>query len=468
MASEPPHTYSAFISYSRKDEVFVTRLLKQLERYRIPRSFRTNGGKFRIFRDTEDAGVGELTDVLRKALDASDYLIIVCSPDARRSNFVALEIDYFANTKGPNSIIPILVAGRPNVEVTNENELQDKAIPDALYKHFEEPLAADFRSKEGDGFFTKRQRAREARFQVIAKLLGTEKTEKLVRRHQWRRLAILSLTIMVLLGAAGATGSAAWMAKEGVTVQYAGSIVLARLHLIDVLEPEMVSIPGGTFQQGDVNGRGGTTEKPLRPVTLNSFAMGKFEVTFEEYDQYVESTGRRRPEDYGWGREGRPVINVSWEEAVAYSKWLSKATGKHYRLPTESEWEYAARSRDKDDIWSGTSVGERIKDYVVYKASRTETVGENLGRKPNALGLYDMSGNVWEWVEDCWHDNYEGAPHDGLAWLQAHGSVCLRRVIRGGSWRHINLEILRTSERYRSNPIDHFTDVGFRLAQDIE
>ncbi len=143
------------------------------------------------------------------------------------------------------------------------------------------------------------------------------------------------------------------MERQGVTLKYASSIVLARLHVVSVAEPAMVPISGGSYQQGDIHGRGDESEQPVRPVTIKPFAIGKYEVTFEEYDHYVELTGGRSPSDQSWGRENRPVINVSWDDAMAYATWLSQATGNHYRLPTESEWEYAARSGGNDETLAG-------------------------------------------------------------------------------------------------------------------
>ena len=180
-------------------------------------------------------------------------------------------------------------------------------------------------------------------------------------------------------------------------------------------------------------------------------------------------TDRRRPDDESWDSNKRPVINVSWEDAVAYAKWLSLATGKSYRLLTESEWEYAARSEGKDHVWSGTSDEEELKEYAVYAANsnkRTATVGENAGRKHNALGLYDMSGNVWEWVEDCWHEDYTDAPSDGSAWLEGENGDCGYRVIRGGSW-YSKPTNLRSSHRNQGTTGNLYDTVGFRLAQDI-
>jgi formylglycine-generating enzyme required for sulfatase activity len=158
------------------------------------------------------------------------------------------------------------------------------------------------------------------------------------------------------------------------------------------------------------------------------------------------------------------VIHVSWNEAVEYAKRLSAQTGKSYRLPTEAEWEYAERSGGEDDIWDGTSDEMQLAEYAVFRKSQTETVGS---RKPNGLGLYDMSGNVWEWVEDCWHPNYTGAPTDGSAWLEAGGGHCGQRVVRGGSWYDFPV-LLRSSFRLGYLADTRYNFLGFRLAQDIE
>ena len=235
------------------------------------------------------------------------------------------------------------------------------------------------------------------------------------------------------------------------------------------LAPDMQPLAAGRLQQGDTQGRGDQFEKPQHQVTLKSFAMGKFEVTFEEYDRFAVATGRLFPGDQGWGRGKRPVINVSWDEAKAYAEWLSKQTGKRYRLPTESEWEYAARSKGQDDLWAGTSTEEKLTEYAVYaknSENRTALVGPDQGRKPNAIGLYDMSGNVFEWVEDCWHDTYEQAPTDGAAWLETGNGNCQQRVVRGGSWGG-EPEDLRASYRARYGTVTRFYGLGFRLVQDI-
>ncbi|MEP6933853.1 MAG: SUMF1/EgtB/PvdO family nonheme iron enzyme [Nitrospirota bacterium] len=236
------------------------------------------------------------------------------------------------------------------------------------------------------------------------------------------------------------------------------------------LLPEMQPVAAGNFKQGDTRGRGEADEKPVRDVRVKSFAMGKFEVTFDEYDRFAIAENKPFPSDQGWGRGRQPVINVSWDDATAYAKWLSIETGKSYRLPTESQWEYAARSEGRDELWAGTSDEKRLADYAVYVANsqnRTAPVGIDQGRKPNAIDLYDMSGNVFEWVEDCWHGNYKDAPTDGEpAWLEANAGDCQARVLRGGSWFNSPVS-LRVSYRFWLDAVNRNYFIGFRLAQDI-
>ena len=181
--------------------------------------------------------------------------------------------------------------------------------------------------------------------------------------------------------------------------------------------PEMIVIPAGTFHMGDTHGIGTDFEKPVHAVHFpTAFALERYQVTFDEYDKFAKVTRRALPEDHGWGRGRRPVINVSWEDARDYAEWLLGQTGGRYRLPTEAEWEYAAKIGGENEIWAGTSHSKDLAGYSVFSKGQTEPVGS---RKPNGIGLHDMSGNVWEWVEDCWHENYDGAPKDGSAWLEA-------------------------------------------------
>jgi formylglycine-generating enzyme required for sulfatase activity len=223
----------------------------------------------------------------------------------------------------------------------------------------------------------------------------------------------------------------------------------------------MVVIPVGSFQMGSNDGD--DVENPVHPVRLKSFAIGRYEVTFDEYDQFAEALGKLKPDDNDWGRGKRPVINISWEDAVAYALWLSTVTGKHYRLPTEAEWEYAARAGTTSDYyWDGQGEAKDFAWFYENSEAKTQPVGK---KKPNAFGLYDMSGNVWEWVQDCWHDNYDKAPGDGSAWQEPDNGDCPRRVVRGGSWFYRPAG-LRSPNRSWGSPDYRGTIIGFRLAKD--
>ncbi|MCP3897296.1 SUMF1/EgtB/PvdO family nonheme iron enzyme, partial [Moraxella sp.] len=175
------------------------------------------------------------------------------------------------------------------------------------------------------------------------------------------------------------------------------------------LGPEMVRIPAGRFRMGDIQGGGDGDEKPVHRVSVSEFAMGRYEVTFAEYDKFAQATGRKKPDDEGWGRGNRPVINVSWDDAVAYAKWLSQQTGKQYRLPTEAEWEYAARAGTETQYWWGNEIGQNraVCDACGSRWDNKQTapVGSFAA---NPFSLYDTVGNVWEWTCSEYEDKYSG------------------------------------------------------------
>lgn len=281
------------------------------------------------------------------------------------------------------------------------------------------------------------------------------------RRATWIQTGVIGVLILLV----GGIGAWLWReGQQGLTVEQAVLRAASKLTSIHVM-PAMETVAGGTFRQGDTHGKGNQAEQPVHTVAIKGFAIGKFEVTFEEYERFALATDRLPlPNDQSWGRGRRPVINVSWENARAYAAWLSQQTGKRYRLPTEAEWEYAARSGGKEEVWVGTSKEEELDQYAVFRAERTAVVG---GKKPNSLGLYDLSGNVYEWVEDCWHNNYTGAPTDGSAWLEADGGDCKVRVFRGGSWL-TGPGNLRASGRTGYGPGNRYDLLGFRLVQDMD
>ncbi len=229
-------------------------------------------------------------------------------------------------------------------------------------------------------------------------------------------------------------------------------------------QPEMVEIPAGRFKMGCVARGCGNNERPAHEVTVKAFALSKYEVTFEEYDLFTDMTGRERADDRGFGRGRRPVINITWEDAVAYAAWLSEQTGKSYRLPSEAEWEYAARAGTVTRFSWGNDAGRNRANCngcgSEWDNEQTAPVGSFAA---NGWGLYDMHGNVWEWTQDCYNNRYAGAPTDGSAW---ESGICSVRVLRGGAW-YIDPWFLRSSYRESLNIIAGSFYVGFRIAQSL-
>ena len=231
--------------------------------------------------------------------------------------------------------------------------------------------------------------------------------------------------------------------------------------------PLMVVLPTGRFSMGCLSNDSDCddNEQPIHDVTLpNNFAIAVYEVTFAEYERYVQATGVRRPGDEGWGRGDRPVINLDWEEARAYARWLSEQTGRSYRLPTEAEWEYAARAGTTTKYsWGNRANYEQANYNSNDRWENTAPVGSF---PANGFGLYDMHGNVFEWTQDCWHGSYRGAPTNGQVWEGANGGDCDRRVVRGGSW-HGGPGLLRAAGRVSYRVSGRANVLGLRLVQDL-
>ena len=226
-------------------------------------------------------------------------------------------------------------------------------------------------------------------------------------------------------------------------------------------------IPAGSFRMGDIQGGGASYEKPVHRVRIKAFLLGKTEVTFAQWDACVAAGGcSHKPDDRGWGRGNRPVIYVSWKDITEqFIPWLNKITGKSYRLPTEAEWEYAARAGSESKYSWGNSIGRNKANCdgcgSRWDDSKTAPVASFAA---NAFGLYDMHGNLWEWTQDCWNGSYKGAPSDGTAWLSGN---CSRRVLRGGSW-YISPNILRSAFRNRYPSGDRNYYNGFRLSRTLD
>ncbi len=209
---------------------------------------------------------------------------------------------------------------------------------------------------------------------------------------------------------------------------------------------EMIAIPGGKFMMGSPEGEGYDREKPQHEVTVKPFFIGKYPITQTQYQQVMSHNPSRFKGDE------RPVERVSWEDAVEFCQRLSKQMGKEYRLPSEAEWEYACRAGTTTAYHFGESITEQLANYRTHE---TVPVGQF---PPNAFSLYDMHGNVWEWCQDDWHNNYKGAPTDGRAWLSRNSSI---KAIRGGSWNNYPRGC-RSAIRYVKTRDYRSINLGFR------
>ena len=233
--------------------------------------------------------------------------------------------------------------------------------------------------------------------------------------------------------------------------------------------PELVVVPSGSFDMGSPESEEGRydEEGPVHRVTFaRPFAVGVYEVTFGEWDACVSGRGcgGHRPDDEGWGRGKRPAINVSWDDAKAYVRWLSRKTGEEYRLLSEAEWEYVARAGTTTRYWWGNRIGRNRANCdgcgSRWDYEQTAPVGSF---SANPFGLHDVHGNVREWVEDCWNESYHGAPSDGSAW---ESGECRKRVLRGGSWNYEPRNLRSANRNWLTSGNRYYID-GFRVARTL-
>jgi len=219
-------------------------------------------------------------------------------------------------------------------------------------------------------------------------------------------------------------------------------------------KPALVLVKGGRFTMGGNQER---DEKPFHSVTLSSFRIGKYEVTVGQYKAFCTATGKLMPEPPSWGwQDNHPMVNVDYNDVVSYCSWLGKKYGGNWRLPTEAEWEYAARGGNKsvNYIYSGSNDLDEVGWYEDNAGDSTQAVG---CKKPNQLGIYDMSGNVWEWCND-WYGDYEATDQ-----INPHGVTSgTERVSRGASWHSSSL-YGRLAYRGHDNPSHSHDFIGFRV-----
>jgi formylglycine-generating enzyme required for sulfatase activity len=223
--------------------------------------------------------------------------------------------------------------------------------------------------------------------------------------------------------------------------------------------PEMVVIAAGQFRMGDIQ----DGEQPVHSVPVSRFAMSRYEITFAEYDFFAQATDRQKPDDAGWGRGNRPVINVSWNDATAFAQWLSQQTRQKYRLPTETEWEYAARAGTETQYWWGNEIRYNLANCdgcgSRWDNKKTAPVGSFV---PNFFELYDTVGNVYEWTCSEYKNKSSGKEQ---ACPNKQNTTALR-VIRGGSWYSCP-RFVRVANRYRFSPGYRDYNIGFRLVRQI-
>ena len=219
-----------------------------------------------------------------------------------------------------------------------------------------------------------------------------------------------------------------------------------------ITDSNVVYIDGGTFTMGSATG---LSDETTHIVNLGSFSMMKYEVTFAQYDAFCEATGKTKPSDEGWGRGNMPVINVSWHDANDFAKWLSQKTSKKWRLPTEAEWEFAAKG-GLNYLYVGSNNIDEVAWHSRNSGSKTQSIGQ---KKPNGFGLYDMTGNVWEWCSDWYSNDYYNKSPVSNPQGPDSGSY---RVLRGGSWYNIETNC-RIAFRYNNFPDNKRNYIGFRL-----
>jgi formylglycine-generating enzyme required for sulfatase activity len=496
-----PLKYRAFISYSHQDTAWAKWLQRGLESFKIDKDLagrETARGAIPetlrpIFRDRDDFTAGKaLAEQTLAALDAAEALIVICSPAAATSRYVNEEIRAFKSLHPDRPVIPLIVAGKPGDPTSECFPQALKFKLDAkgrITKKSVELLAADAR-EEGDG-------KNLALAKVVAGLIGVSSDEIFRRADRERRAAdrrrrrvqtLFGILAFVIL--AGAIG---WMNQDYLMERWRWFGTIRPYMLTKVRPyvltaeaeralkpqgtfrecakdcPEMVVVPTGKFQMGSPEDQGTADEHPQHEVTFaKPFAVSKFEVTFDDWDACVAyGDCDPRTSDNGWGRGRQPVIYVNWDQANRYVAWLSSMTGKPYRLLSEAEWEYAARAGTQTAYPWGEEIGtgKASCDGCGSRWDRRQTapVGSFAA---NAFGLYDMNGNVWEWVEDCVHNNYNGAPGDGLAWTAGSDDDCNSRIVRSGSWNSLP-RFLRSAARVGSSTGNRNNSIGFRVARTL-
>jgi len=501
-ASHPAPTARIFISYSRKDMDFADRLDGALK----ARSFEP------LIDRTEIYSFEDWWKRIQALIGQADTIIFVLSPDAVDSDICRREVAFAASLNkrfAPIVYRPVNISKVPT-ELSrlnfisfedgsnfdrNADQLEDALSTNIewIRKHTEfgelarrwedaeKPRGLLVRSptlEEAEDWIARQPRRAPSPTEATRVfIIESRKAENFARARARRtRIAVSALALMLIGAGVG------WWKQDWLKEQYQWRVVMVASVLTPEQEwalrdrdefseckkgcPTMVVIPAGKFMMGSPESDNFESESPQHEVTIaEPIAVGKTEVTFAEWDTCVTAGACQKAPDSSSGHDVRPVINVSWDDAKQYVAWLSRITGKKYRLLTEAEWEYAARASSTTTYSWGDEIGKGNANCAgcdsQWDSKQTAPVGSF---RPNAFGLYDMHGNVWEWVEDIWHDNYQNAPPDGSTWSKDPDDS--QRIIRGGSWL-ADPGSLRAAYRNKLSAGTRTSLIGFRLARTL-
>ncbi|MBV9861288.1 MAG: SUMF1/EgtB/PvdO family nonheme iron enzyme [Alphaproteobacteria bacterium] len=494
-----------FISYSRHDMAFADRLVAALE---------ARGFEVKIDRRDLPA-FEEWKRELLGFICECDTVVFIVSPHSLGSAVVAWEVEQ-VRLHGKR-LAPVVIAdvqgpaAPPDIASLNYLFFTDEALFEQRCDELARALNTDLawvkehtrlgelarrwieRGRPDDALIRGRDIADAEEWARRPARTGPAVTEAqreflIASRAAQRRQAKRRRQVQAVLGfiILASLGYAAWSNRAYLEAHLARGVELLRPTILTAaaeraLKPgdsfkecrgclEMVVVPAGNFMMGsppDEQGRQDSEDKE-HPVAIGApFAVSRFEVTFAEWDACTALGGcPYQPADEGWKGDRQPVINVNWNDAKLYAAWVSGETGQPYRLLSEAEWEFAARGGTATPYSWGAEIGDNKADCrrcgSPWDYRQPAPVGSFAA---NAFGLYDMHGNVWEWVEDCWHANYDGAPRDGSAWTSACADAA-SHVVRSGAWNDLPAD-LRAAARYRGPTEARNAVNGIRLARTL-
>jgi formylglycine-generating enzyme required for sulfatase activity len=423
-----------FISYSHKDKDWLERLQTML----VPLQWQ---GKLKLWADTDIRPGQRWKEEIKQALAEAAVAVLLVSPDFLASRFIhEYELPPLLDAATKEGLTILWVPVRPSLyEETVIGEYQaahDPKTPLSTLPVWQQEvalteIARTIKLTQPTEILSSSPPAQSTNIsnkQTLTPPIESKPFSKLVPPLYIEPGLSAKPTRSTLPVIQSIYGWSAYQVQE---LQQQTTLALGlRVEFRDTLKDgspgsEMVVIPAGEFLIGspeDEPERQGSEGPQHKVVIAKPFAIGRYAVTFEEYDRFCEATRREKPDDQGWGRGRRPVISVAWEDVVAYCAWLSQETGAAYRLPSEAEWEYACRAGATTAYWWGDEIDTTRANYngnYVYRNGpkgeyRQQTVPVDTFQ-PNPFGLYQVHGNVWEWVADVWRNDYQDAPHDGSA-----------------------------------------------------